>query len=245
LLPIAKIESPLHTVATAADCASQAGTVCSLCAQVCVPMGNDTNTVGGTCSLDTDCPSGAVCYTGRGFGGYCTYPCSPNVASTDACACPSGSECGAVGRVNKTNLCLNTCDYAGEACARPDMICQPQDTGSPACLPHCTIRTTMTGMMFDSCTSFGSTKACDLDSGVCGGPVAPPPDAGIDAGTDAGVDAGTSDGGSDAGMQMMEDSGTPDAGGEVPGKKTGCGCNAAGPLPFALGIVLLALRRRK
>jgi MYXO-CTERM domain-containing protein len=127
------------------------------------------------------------------------------------------------------------------------MICQPQDVGSPACLPKCTIRTSMSGMMFDSCVSDGSSLACDLDSGVCGGPVTPPVmDAGVDGGIDAGMelDAGHND---DAGMMMMmaADAGPPVANGNLGKPASGCGCSAATPLPFALGLLLLAARRKR
>ncbi|MFT3843027.1 MAG: protease pro-enzyme activation domain-containing protein [Myxococcaceae bacterium] len=228
--------------ASAVDCAaSDAGPVCSLCAQTCVQQGNDTNKIGGQCQADTDCPSGEFCYSGRGFSSYCTLPCTQGVSAQDACSCPAGSTCGSIGAFQKTYLCLETCGYAGDpSCGRTDIVCQEQDAGSPVCLPPCQVLT-FGGQTFDTCNFLGSDYACDLDSGICGGPVAPPPmDAGVDAGVDAGIDAGVQQ---DAGMMMMM---TSDAGtGETPPKKSGCGCNAGGAMPLAFGFALLLLRRRQ
>ncbi len=225
--------------ASATDCAAQPGTVCSLCAQVCIPQGSTTNVIGDACTSDTDCPSGAFCFTGRSFtGGYCTLPCAPNVNPTDACACPSGTQCGAIGRFAPTDMCLATCSYPGEGCGRTGYLCQPQNSGSPACLPKCTIRTTPNGT-FDSCTSFGTSQACDLDSGVCGGPQLPS-DAGIDAGTDGG-----SDGGDPGDAGTMGPISLPTAPLDLGKSPSGCGCSVAGPLPFGLALLLLSRRKRR
>ncbi len=222
--------------ASATDCAAQAGTVCSLCAQVCVPAGNDAAAMGSSCTVDADCPSGAFCYTGRQFtGGYCTLPCTPGASSTDACACPSGSQCGSIGRFQPTTMCVQSCSYPSEDCGRTGYICQPQTSGGAACLPKCTIRN-FNGNMFDTCGALGTTAACDLDSGVCGGPKSPP-DAGSDAGME--MDAGAPDAGTPMPVQL------PDAPLNLGKTAGGCGCGAAGPLPFGLGLLLLIARRRR
>jgi hypothetical protein len=72
-------------------------------------------------------------------------------------------------------------------------------------------------------------------------------DAGVDAGMgeDAGVDAGMEP---DAGPMMGSDAGvtmTPDAGTGTMGGTSGCGCAQVDALAPLLGLVVLALRRRK
>jgi kumamolisin len=233
-----------------ADCVSQPGTVCSTCAQVCVPAGNPTSAVGSACVADSNCPSGSYCSLSRTFGttGYCTYDCVSNVPPTDACACPSGSTCGRIGRGFPVNLCLATCPNVGQDCGgRAGYICQPQTNLTKVCLPKCTI-TVRNGQTIDSCLSIGTTKTCDVPSGICGGPV-PIVDAGTPADAGTAADAGTPP--ADAGM-MVADAGPQEV--TIPGvdpslgaanPMNGCGCGATTPAPLLLGALALLLARRR
>ena len=222
------------------DCVVDGGPsqVCSMCEALCVPKGNPSTMIGAACTADSQCPrNGAYCSTSRAFpNGYCTMPCSPSAALGSACGCPFGSECGTIGRF-PTNTCIETCTGVGTDCGRAGYICQPQKVGlAPACLGKCAI-TMRNGMTFDSCVSLGTTLACDVDSGICGGPPAMQPNSGM-------MDSGTPD----AGPQMMMDAGQPVMlmpQGTMLGDQAhpGCGCNAAFS-PLALGLLLM-LRRRK
>jgi hypothetical protein len=211
---------------SAIDCVTDAGQqVCSTCEQICVPPGSATAQIGDACTTDMQCPNGAYCSTSRNFpNGYCTMPCALNQASGAACSCPPPSECGTIGRF-PTNTCLAPCANIGDVC-RPLYRCQPQKIGVPKCLAACTI-TTRNGTTFDSCQYNGSGKTCDVDSGICGGPVdnvvdaGPPPDAGQPA-----IDL------------------TPFSNQLGNQAKTGCGCGAGGLAPFALGLLALIRRRR-
>ena len=79
------------------------------------------------------------------------------------------------------------------------------------------------GMLNDSCMYNGSGKACDVDSGVCGGPVAIP----------------------DSGQPMMEPDPItlPEVEGQLGAQASTCGCGAGGAVPLLLGL-LSWLRRR-
>lgn len=230
---------------TQGDCVAQPGTVCSSCAQVCVPAGSATAQIGDGCTASSQCPSGSYCSTTRTFGasGYCTVDCAPGVPAGSACACPGTSVCGRIGRTFASYVCLATCANVGQDCGRTGYTCQPQTNGTKVCMPLCTI-VTRNGQMFDSCVSIGTTKTCDLASGICGGPV-PIPDAGT---PDAGApDAGPSN--PDAG-QPDPDAGTPEPiltpalASDLGPALTGCGCGAIdGPL-WAGALALLLARRR-
>jgi hypothetical protein len=227
---------------TQADCSAQPGTVCSSCAQMCVPAGNANGQIGTPCSSDSQCPSQSYCSTSRTFGatGYCTQDCSLGVPAGSACSCPTGSVCGKIGRGFATYVCLASCSVVGQSCGRSGYTCQPQNTGGPVCMPNCTI-TLRNGQMIDSCTSIGTSKACDVASGVCGGRA----DAGTgDAGNnDAGatVDAGAAP---DAGPTFAADITLPAASNELGAELRGCGC-AAIDAPLWAGALALLLGRRR
>jgi hypothetical protein len=135
-----------------------------------------------------------------------------------------GSECGTIGRF-PTTTCLQECGQVGADCNTPraGYVCQPQSKGSPKCLGKCSIRN-FNGTMFDSCTTIGTTLACDLDSGICGGPVAIP-------------DAGPMD--VDGGAEVT----LPVADNHLGAQFKGCGCAAGGMTPL-LAALLMIIRRR-
>ncbi len=222
-----------------ADCVPDSGLVsCDLCTNQCVAPGNAAGLPGQACTKDTDCLTGGNCINFQGFfpGGYCSIVCDP--FNPDICTCPSGSICANFGQGGQ---CLEACPSPGVGCDRPGYACQPQPGGAPACLPACAV-----SMGFDTCQFIaGPSLACEVDSGVCGGPVPLAPDGGADGGADAGSgDAGSSDGGLDAGV-------APD-GGALPlahaRVDTGCGCapGAGGPDALVvLGAMVGLLRRRR
>jgi uncharacterized protein (TIGR03382 family) len=163
-------------------------------------------------------------------GGYCTTFCDPTGTLT-ACGCPAGSSCNPA-----TALCLQSCASPGAPGCRAGYLCQPDGDGTSSCQLPCVVATG-----YDSCAYSlppNVSLACDLDSGVCGGPVvldAGPPDAGqVDAGVDAGPPKTTPDAGN-----------PPDAGTTGP-KSTGCGCSpGAGPIDLPLLLAALGALRRK
>lgn len=164
------------------DCAEQPGTVCSLCAHTCVATGQAAAKIGDTCTNDTDCPSGGFCASSRMFpGGYCAMDCSASAAAGEVCSCPSGAVCGTVGRGG--SLCLAGCKSVGQACGgRDGYVCQPQTSSPPTCLPACELLHYGNNQTFDSCSFLGSDQACDVATGICGGPVPVVDAGGFDAG---------------------------------------------------------------
>jgi len=98
-------------------------------------------------------------------------------------------------------------------------------------LPRCTI-TTRNGQAFDSCASIGSNRACELDSGVCGGP---PP----------GVDAGDPDAGPAPDPELVLIAAATDQLGALNPQGGGCGCDGAPGAQVLLGSVLLLAARRR
>lgn len=153
-----------------ADCALAPGTVCSRCAHVCVQPGLDGARIGDACTAAADCPDGAYCETGRGLtDGYCTQPCSTSATAGTSCSCPGATECARVGVSTQTPLCVGICGQVGQSCGRDGYLCQPQSRGEPACLPACSINDS-SGTAVDSCKTMGTSLACDVASGICGGP---------------------------------------------------------------------------
>jgi hypothetical protein len=211
------------------DCMT-AGTVCSTCAQSCVPAGRATAKVGDSCTADAQCPNGAFCIalSRTATTGYCTYECEPRAAAGSACSCPSGSVCG-TSRFTAAGLCYASCPQIGASCGQPTYKCQPQDGTSPACLPPCRV-TMRNGQTFDTCTFFGSSLACDVNSGVCGG---------VPAVVDAGVDAGvmTVDAGVEVELVAVSDTLGP--------RVAGCGCSSIDLLPMGVLALLGLIRRRR
>jgi uncharacterized protein (TIGR03382 family) len=78
-------------------------------------------------------------------------------------------------------------------------------------------------MTFDTCNFFGSTKACDVATGVCGG-IPPVPDAGVDAGMPV-IDAGT-----EVDLPAVSET----LGAQV----AGCGCSSIDVVPFGAMLLL-------
>ncbi len=210
------------------DC-SDSTMVCSPCEQLCVPQGNANAHVGSGCTTDVQCPNGAFCSTSRQFpNGYCTFPCVLNAPASSVCSCPADSQCETIGR-NATTMCVQVCtsaDDVGVEC-RSGYVCQPQNSGLPVCLGKCTI-TTRNGTTTDSCATSGTTMACDVDSGICGGPPAY-----VDAGFDAGFDAGP--------PPAIDVTPLPS---QLGNKVAGCGCGESDAAPFALVLLLAMVRRR-
>jgi MYXO-CTERM domain-containing protein len=221
---------------TNADCAGQPGTVCSQCAQSCVPAGNTSANIGDACTTSADCPTGGECESEFFPNGYCTLACTPGSAAGTACSCPSGSTC--VDLLEEAD-CLETCSEPGTPCSRSGYLCQPLEGSSGgACQPPCQLF-----MGIDTCMYSGAppSDACDTNSGYCGGPAV------VDAGVvDAGrvVDAGPVDAGApqDAGPAEV------DAGPPAP-TKNGCSCAPGTGSPDVmtalLGLAALARRRRR
>jgi kumamolisin len=216
------------------DCSAAPGTVCSACLQECIPAGNPSAHIGSGCTGDSQCPNGTLCAgtrtltTNNGTVGYCTIPCVPAAGSNSTCSCPSGSECGTVGRFPQ-NLCLETCGTPGDDCGRAGVICQPQNVGAPVCLPKCAI-TIRNGQTFDACSAYGTRLPCDVDSGVCGGPMMAPPDAGPMM--------------MDSGMQPMNPYIVDAPTGTLGNAFKPCGCDASSMGPLALLVLVVARRRR-
>jgi len=254
---------------TNADCASQAGTVCSTCQEICVPAGNPSSAIGDGCAADTDCPSGDFCETGRRFdGGYCSAYCIPPSVgpSSPACSCPAGSPCEVISTADEGyGQCIEACDTPGQPCAaRPGYLCQPLSDGNPgACLPACRV----SSFSGDSCALLdGTGYTCDTTTGYCLSPVTGTSGGTTGAGTTGG--AGTTSGGTTGGQGTTGGSSTggttgapagttggagasggstPDAG--TGAGKSGCGCGATGSAGEGLwllaGLAALALRRRR
>jgi MYXO-CTERM domain-containing protein len=211
---------------------------CNTCQRACVPAGRVTAHLGDSCTTGSDCPSGAACLLSQTFaGGYCTQGCVLGTAAGDACGCPASTACESLGF--RGSNCLLVCPQPGVACSRAGYFCQPLTDGSDACLPPCHIRM-FQGQSFDTCSSLGSSKACDVASGICGGPIV------YDAGTDAGPIADT-----DAGADAGADGGLADGGsaGTVTVAKSGCGCTpgSGGPdaLSFLAAFTALARARKR
>ncbi len=222
------------------DC-GDGGQVCNLCQETCEAAGNPAAHIGDACTTSTQCPSGGVCETGRAFpGGFCTQVCS-TTAVGGACGCPATSFCAGVG-FGGADLCVESCDNPGGFCARSGYICQPRSDGTAACLPPCHVTTRGDTCLF----RYGSSLACEADSGICGGPVmdAGSADAGSDAGTpDSGVDAGA-DAGLDAGLSGPDAGPTPDAG--VTAKPaSGCGCTSGAGDPSAFALLAFGVLSRR
>ncbi|MBK7860457.1 MAG: hypothetical protein IPJ65_17955 [Archangiaceae bacterium] len=215
------------------DCTASPGTVCSACVQECIPAGSPTAHVGSGCVNDSQCPNGTFCsgtrslLTNMGSTGYCTIPCVPGASSSNSCSCPADSKCATIGRFPQS-LCLQTCANPGDGCGRTGLICQPQNTGAPVCLPNCTV-VVRNGQMVDSCTTIGTRFACDVDSGVCGGPMLAP------------VDAGTME--MDSGVLPMDPYVVELADSSLGTPWSQCGCGASGAGPLALLLLLVARRR--
>lgn len=215
------------------DCLT-AGTVCSLCTQSCVPRGTATARVGDACQADSQCPNGAFCIalSHAATVGYCTYQCDPAGGAGPACNCPTGSVCG-VSRFTTAGLCYAACPQIGAACGQPGYLCQPQDATTPVCLSACQVISRQ-GQTLDTCSFFGSSLACDVASGVCGG-IPPVVDAGVDAGLPAVIDAGVE-------IDLAA------ATGSLGVPFNACGCSSPGLLPFGaillLGWARLGRRRR-
>jgi hypothetical protein len=155
-----------------------------------------------------------------------------------------------------TSICLKSCATNAD-CTRQGYVCQPEKNG-PGCLPKCQLFS-FGGQSIDTCQLLDTTLACDVDSGVCGGPISPVQDGGSpDAGApDAGArDAGTPDagGGSDGGLtDAGTDAGSNDETVTIPAADVfdgpasaakSCGCGTASPAPLMLALLALVLRRR-
>jgi kumamolisin len=230
--------------ATNADCLGDAGLVCNACEETCVPPGAADSGVGDSCDGPDDCPTSSLCllYDMNGdywSGGYCTTFCDPTGTLT-ACGCPAGSICSN-GQLTAA-LCLQTCPYPGSPACREGYVCQPDGdaAGTSSCQLPCSIQ-----QGFDSCSVSATPRlACDLASGVCGGPVVPDagaPDAGPSS-ADAGVDAGPVQHPADAGPGADAGQAT------TPSKPGGCSCGAgagASDLSLLLGALVVCFRRRR
>jgi kumamolisin len=215
--------------ASNADCSSDGGSVCNVCEETCVPPGNPDAGVGAACQSPFDCESSSLCLTTdfNGFtwpDGYCTTFCDP-AGVLLSCSCPGTSYCSSA-----TGLCLDSCATPGGPGCRTGYVCQPNGDDTASCQIPCQVIPNG-NQSFDTC-QLGETPnlACDVDSGVCGGPVVVP-DAGPKKEPDVGVDAGT---GPDAGLTG------------IALHPPGCGCGeGAVPSTAALLLALLAFRRRR
>jgi hypothetical protein len=210
------------------DCSLTPNSVCSTCAQTCVPRGKATAKVGDACTSDVQCPNGAFCIalSRTATVGYCTYDCEPAAPAGSSCSCPSGSVCG-VSRFSNAGLCYAGCTQIGAACGQAGYLCQPQDTTSPGCLPACRI-VSRGSQTFDTCAFFGSSLACDMATGVCGG-IPPPVDAGMPPVVDAGIPQ----------VDLVHVNET------LGPTVTGCGCASIDVLPVGVLMLLGLLRRRR
>jgi MYXO-CTERM domain-containing protein len=242
--------------ATDADCGPDGG-VCNSCEETCVPPGAADAGVGIACASPLDCPTSGLCLTydmsgNQWLDGYCTLICN-TPGDTAVCSCPAGSVCDyAMG------LCMQSCPTPGPSGCRSGYVCQPDGDGTSSCQVPCSLAGGI-----DSCSASETPDlSCDLNSGVCGGPVALP-DGGSDAGAvadaghaapDAGPavqDAGpaASDGGVDAGAPTpAADAGASADAGAAASKSSGCNCGAgaeAGDLPLLLGALFSLSRRRR
>ncbi len=210
---------------TTADCAEKPGSLCAPCDHVCVRPGAANAAIGDECSDNTHCPSMGFCFASRLFnGGYCSMSCKRGTAAGGVCSCPTGSVCGEIGPFGET-ACLKECGYVGQDCGRDGYVCQPQTSGSLACLPACRVLT-YGSQTFDTCNYLGTSEACDEPSGLCGGPKPRP----------------------------VPDAGTPDPapvnvaalGDQLGPVNKACGCSSAGASQVGvLALAALLLRRRR
>jgi uncharacterized protein (TIGR03382 family) len=157
-----------------ADCGG--GSICRTCDGTCMALGAPGASIGDRCDSDAQCGTGQECTRfGGGDMGVCTQRCE-----SDCTACPTGSTCHRVGPAGE-RYCLQDCT-AG-TCAS-GLQCAPLESGA-GCHPPCSTDTQCP--VGNRCDASGQCVDPNAGDGGCGslcrpdagGPLQPPPDAGV------------------------------------------------------------------